>query len=112
MKKFILILFIACNANEKTIEVVNKQTYLNLMEQHYQIIDVRTPTEFDEGHIEKAINVDYKGANFIENISAFDKSKTLLIYCRSGNRSGKASIIMDSLGFTKIYDLEGGFMNW
>ena len=47
MKKFILILFIACTANEKTIEVVNKQTYLNLMEQHYQIIDVRTPTEFD-----------------------------------------------------------------
>ena len=112
MKKFILILFIACTANENTIEVVNKQTYLNLMEQQYQIIDVRTPIEFEQGHIEKAINVDYKEANFIEKISAFDKSKTLLIYCRSGNRSGKASKIMDSLGFTKIYDLEGGFMNW
>ena len=58
------------------------------------------------------MNIDFKAADFIENISALNKNKTLLIYCRSGNRSGKAAKIMDSLGFTKIYDLEGGFMNW
>ena len=72
----------------------------------------RTPNEFENGHIENAVNIDFKAADFIENISALNKNKTLLIYCRSGNRSGKAAKIMDSLGFTKIYDLEGGFMNW
>ncbi len=112
MKKFILILFIACAPNPNRVEVVGKETYLDLMEKQFQIIDVRTPTEYQEGHIDNALNVDFKSADFIKNISKFDKNKTLLIYCRSGNRSGRASKIMDSLGFTKIYDLEGGFMNW
>lgn len=112
MKKFILILFIACAPNPNRVEVVGKETYLDLMEKQFQIIDVRTPTEYQEGHIDNALNVDFKSADFIKNIFKFDRNKTLLIYCRSGNRSGRASKIMDSLGFTKIYDLEGGFMNW
>ena len=112
MKKFILILFIACAPNPNSVEVVGKETYLDLMEKQFQIIDVRTPTEYQEGHIDNALNVDFKSADFIKKISKFDRNKTLLIYCRSGNRSGRASKIMDSLGFTKIYDLEGGFMNW
>jgi len=112
MKKLILILFISCTQNTSFIEVVNKESYLELIKQNHQIIDVRTPNEFENGHIENAVNIDFKAADFIENISALNKNKTLLIYCRSGNRSGKAAKIMDSLGFTKIYDLEGGFMNW
>lgn len=112
MKKLILILFISCTQNTSFIEVVNKEAYLKLIKQNHQIIDVRTPNEFENGHIENAVNIDFKAADFIENISALNKNKTLLIYCRSGNRSGKAAKIMDSLGFTKIYDLEGGFMNW
>ena len=112
MKKLILILFISCTQNTSFIEVVNKEEYLELIKQNHQIIDVRTPNEFENGHIENAVNIDFKAADFIENISALNKNKTLLIYCRSGNRSGKAAKIMDSLGFTKIYDLEGGFMNW
>lgn len=112
MKKLILILFISCTQNTSFIEVVNKEAYLEFIKQNHQIIDVRTPNEFENGHIENAVNIDFKAADFIENISALNKNKTLLIYCRSGNRSGKAAKIMDSLGFTKIYDLEGGFMNW
>ncbi|MDB4128822.1 rhodanese-like domain-containing protein [Flavobacteriaceae bacterium] len=112
MKKHILILFISCTQNTSFIKVVNKEAYLELIKQNHQIIDVRTPNEFENGHIENAVNIDFKAADFIENISALNKNKTLLIYCRSGNRSGKAAKIMDSLGFTKIYDLEGGFMNW
>lgn len=112
MKKLVIILFIACSQNSNTIQLVNKGSYLKLIDQQFQIIDVRTPFEFSEGHIENAINVDYKGVDFIENISKFDKNKILLIYCRSGNRSGKASKIMDSIGFVKIYDLKGGYMNW
>ena len=112
MKKIILFLFVACAPFKNPIKVVDKKAYMNLIAKEYQIIDVRTPSEFKKGHIENAINVDFKAANFIENISFFDKNKTLLIYCRTGNRSGKASKLIDSIGFSKIYDLKGGFMNW
>ena len=69
MKKFILILFIACAPNPNRVEVVGKETYLDLMEKQFQIIDVRTPTEYQEGHIDNALNVDFKSADFIKNIS-------------------------------------------
>ena len=55
---------------------------------------------------------DFKSNSFINEISKLDKSKIYLIYCRSGNRSSKAATIMDSLGFKKTIDLEGGFLRW
>ena len=117
MKKvyiFYLIIFlvnISCVDNS-SIEVVNKTEYKGLVKKNYPIIDVRTPAEFWQGHIDNAINIDFKSNLFINEISKLDKSKTYLIYCRSGNRSLKAATIMDSLGFKKIIDLEGGFLKW
>jgi len=98
--------------NSSTIQVVEKNFYKNLIDKNIQIIDVRTLEEYEEGHIINAVNINYKSSDFIENISALDKKKPYLIYCKSGNRSEKASKIMDSLGFYKIYDLKGGFLNW
>ncbi len=102
---------ISCEDNSN-IEVVNKSEYKNLIKKNFPIIDVRTPAEFWEGHIDNAINIDFKSNSFINEISKLDKSKTYLIYCRSGNRSSKAATIMDSLGFKKTIDLEGGFLRW
>ena len=102
---------ISCEDNSN-IEVVNKSVYKNLIKKNFPIIDVRTPAEFWEGHIDNAINIDFKSNSFINEISKLDKSKTYLIYCRSGNRSSKAALIMDSLGFKKTIDLEGGFLRW
>ena len=70
------------------------------------LIDVRTPDEIAEsGTIEGATNIDFKAPNFKENVSALDKSKEYIIFCRSGNRSGQASQIMADLGFTNINNL-------
>ena len=70
------------------------------------LIDVRTPDEIKEtGSIEGATNIDFKAADFKENVSALDKSKEYIIFCRSGNRSGQASQIMADLGFTNINNL-------
>ncbi|MDG2372013.1 MAG: rhodanese-like domain-containing protein [Flavobacteriaceae bacterium] len=98
--------------NSSTIELVEKKFFKNLITENIQIIDVRTPKEYEEGHIINAVNINYKASDFIQEISDLDKKKPYLIYCKSGNRSEKATKIMDSLGFYKIYDLKGGFMNW
>jgi rhodanese-related sulfurtransferase len=76
------------------------------------VLDVRTPEEFAEGHLANAINIDFQSGNFEEEISKLDKSKTYAVYCRSGNRSGQAVKDMSDLGFTNIYDMDGGIIDW
>ncbi len=76
------------------------------------LIDVRTPEEFAKGHLEGAVNINFKKRTFPSYISAIAKDKPVLIYCRSGNRSAKAAFIMQTLGFKEIYDLTPGFKGW
>ena len=77
------------------------------------ILDVRTPEEIEEGYIPNAKNIDiYLGQEFLDELEKLDKSKNYYVYCRSGNRSGQACAIMNSIGIANTYNLEGGFMNW
>lgn len=66
------------------------------------VIDVRTPAEFAEGHLDGAINIDWQGATFADDIAQFDTAGTYVIYCRSGNRSGQAISAMTEMGFTDL----------
>lgn len=77
-----------------------------------QLVDVRTPKEYAEGHIEGAINIDFSDENFETLISEVDKTKPVAVYCGRGGRSGKCSAYMKKAGFTKIYDLDGGITEW
>ncbi|WP_299184646.1 rhodanese-like domain-containing protein [uncultured Aquimarina sp.] len=77
-----------------------------------QLVDVRTPQEYAEGHIEGAINIDFSDENFETLISEVDKTKPVAVYCGRGGRSGKCSAYMKKAGFTKIYDLDGGITEW
>jgi len=78
-----------------------------------QLIDVRTADEYKEGHIDDAINIDYfESDTFAEKFEQFNKDEPLYIYCRSGGRSGKSSKILIELGFSKVYDLKGGYLAW
>ena len=77
-----------------------------------QLVDVRTPEEYDAGHIEKAVNIDFLAEGFENAIQEIDKDRPVFIYCRSGGRSGQAARLMKELGFKKVYDLKGGFLNW
>lgn len=76
------------------------------------IIDIRTPQEFSEGHIDGAININFYDSNFMDQIAKFDKSQPIFIYCRSGNRTAVASKKAADFGFKEIYDLEGGILYW
>lgn len=76
------------------------------------ILDVRTPSEFAEGYIEGAQNIDFQSGNFENEIAALDKNVTYAVYCRSGNRSGQAAKIMHDAGFHDVYNLDGGVIDW
>ena len=78
----------------------------------FVIIDVRTPAEYTDGHIENAVLVDYNSADFREEISQYDRNKKYLIYCRTGRRSAGARDIMEELGFQYIYHMDGGITEW
>lgn len=77
-----------------------------------QLIDVRTPEEFAEGHIEGAKNINFHSNDFLSQFSKLDRNKPLYIYCKSGNRSGKAAKELSGMGFKKIIDLKGGYLAW
>ncbi len=78
----------------------------------FVVLDVRTPGEFSDGHIENAINVDYNSETFRKELEKLDKSKTYLMHCRSGNRSSKAIPTMEELGFLKVYHMDDGMNGW
>jgi rhodanese-related sulfurtransferase len=99
------------------IEDVSPLDALDLIQQNegnanFVIIDVRTPLEYAQGHIEGAINIDFRSSAFEETLKALDRDKAYFIYCASGNRSGQARDLMEGLDFTEVYNLAGGITAW
>lgn len=82
------------------------------MTKHYTIVDVRTAEEFAAGALPNAINISVTSLSFPLDVNALDKEKPVMIYCKSGSRSARAAIAMKALGFSTIYELEGGYMAW
>ncbi|MBA4277134.1 thioredoxin domain-containing protein [Flavobacterium sp.] len=77
-----------------------------------QIIDVRTPQEFASGHIDNAVNIDWLSDNFVANTQKLDKTKPVFLYCKTSNRSTQAAKKLEELGFTTIYNMKGGLLQW
>jgi rhodanese-related sulfurtransferase len=71
------------------------------------IIDVRTPSEFDEQHLDGAVNINLQADDFVDRISELDRNGSYAVYCRSGNRSAEAVAAMRTLGFTDVTDYGG-----
>ncbi len=76
------------------------------------IVDVRTSQEFAKGHLQNALNYNWNGNDFQNQISTLDKSKPVFVYCLSGGRSSSAADKMRSDGFIEVYELNGGIMKW
>ncbi len=68
------------------------------------IVDVRTPGEYAEGHLEGAVNIDVTASDFAENLAELDPGADYVVYCRSGNRSAQAAARMADAGFTSVQD--------
>ncbi|MCE3282971.1 MAG: Rhodanese-related sulfurtransferase [Chitinophagaceae bacterium] len=82
-------------------------------EKNAVILDVRTASEFTEGHLPSAINIDVlQKEAFTRYVSKLDKNATYLLYCRSGKRSATAVSIMKENGFTSVKHLVNGITGW
>lgn len=109
------VLFFSCNsinAQNNYTNISAEELAETLSKETIQLIDVRTPQEFSQGHIETSVNIDFLSENFNKNIEVLDKTKPVYVYCKSGRRSAKSTEAFKSAGFNKIYNLYGGFLNW
>ncbi len=82
-----------------------------IKQKEVELIDVRTVEEFNENYIEGAHNLIYD-EDFEEKVKHLDPSKTIVVYCQSGNRSQECTRLMQDFGFLKIIELEGGLEQW
>ena len=76
------------------------------------ILDVRTPEEFTEAHLDGATMIDFYLDDFDDRVADLDRDVPYLVYCRSGNRSGQTVAIMEELGFADVADVDGGIVSW
>ena len=77
-----------------------------------QLIDVRTPKEYNEGHLNGAKNLHIYDQNFITRLDSLDKDETVYVYCKAGGRSAEAVETLEGKGFKHIVELEGGMDAW
>ncbi len=116
---FLLLLLMACESNERL-------TFLNLDAEYFKerieeasldneetfLIDVRSYSDYIEGHIEGAINLDFEAEDFDTRLAELDKAAVYYVYCRTGNRSDKVMKIMKDSGFKNVLCLKSGITDW
>lgn len=76
------------------------------------VLDVRTPEEWAEQHIAGSTLIDFQAESFAEKVAALDKSKTYLLHCASGRRSGLAQKVLVDAGLSDVLHLDGGIQGW
>src|SRR5690554_74437 len=119
MKHFLLcslflITIFSCNDTKNgQINVVTAEEMQAILDlEEVQLVDVRTPEEFKNGHVKGAQNINFYSDTFEEDILKLDKSKPVILYCKSGVRSAACSEKLLEAGFVQVYDLKGGITQW
>jgi rhodanese-related sulfurtransferase len=95
----------ACGSSYKTID---SNEAMDLINNKAIVIDVRTSDEYNTGHIEDSINIPVDNINSIN----YGKDTTIIVYCATGMRSANAAQTLINLGYTNVYNLDGGLINW
>lgn len=104
----VLFLNLGCSQiKEKTITHVAQEELDRVV-----LVDVRTPKEYNAGHLENSLNIDWMGDSFKSEIEKIDKGDTIYLYCRSGKRSASATKYLDAMGYKNVYNLKGGYIAW
>ena len=117
MRVFFLIFisaFFSCstslNDTYQSIDIVELKEVINY--QDIIILDVRTAHETSKGYIPDATFIDYYDDKFVEKINLIDRKKSIYVYCKIGGRSKKVAENLHGMGFSEVYNLEGGFIKW
>ncbi|MDD6253145.1 MAG: rhodanese-like domain-containing protein [Candidatus Cryptobacteroides sp.] len=101
-----------CQAQSKFDTLDNKGFSEVLKDTTVQLVDVRTPAEYSEGHIPNALNINVMDEGFLSTaVSALSKDRAVAVYCRSGRRSKNAAALLAKEGY-KVVELNGGFLGW
>lgn len=76
------------------------------------LLDVRTPGEWDRGHLPEATFIDFYEPDFKDKVAELDKDQTYVVYCAVGGRSAQAANQMRDLGFKHVINMKGGIKDW
>jgi hypothetical protein len=106
------LLLAGCSSSPSAMDLSVTEFSAKAAESGVVTLDVRTPGEFAEGHIEGARLIDFQSGNFENEIATLDKNATYAVYCRSGNRSGQAVKVMQDAGFANVFNMNGGVIDW
>ncbi len=121
MKKIFITLFLipflftSCKGQtSKNIKTIAPKEFIAKINttKNAQIIDVRSPEEYNKQHLENAKNINWNGGNFEPQIQLLNKKTPIFVYCQAGGRSSKVVSKMSELGFTEIYEMQGGMTNY
>ena len=108
-----LIFIFSCELlSSPEINIISESDFIELQDSEYTLIDVRTQDEFDLGHINSAINLDFYSDTFKNNILSLPKNETIVLYCRTNNRSSKTATILQENGYRDILVIKGGITEW
>ncbi len=105
-------LLAGCSSSSSAIDLSVKEFSSKITESGVVTLDVRTPAEFAEGYIKGARLICFQSGSFENEIATLDKNATYAVYCRSGNRSGQAVKVMQDAGFTNVFNMNGGVIDW
>ena len=110
---FSLLLVYSCQIFESNeINEISDVRFIEIQDTDYILVDVRTAEEFESGHIQDAVNFDFYSESFDNDILTLDKSSSIILYCRTQNRSTKTANYLKENGYKQIIVLEGGITSW
>ena len=108
----LLLLFNGCsNSDQHSVEFISISEFINLSDD-FELIDVRTKSEYESGFIESASNIDFFSDTFESDVLSLNKNSKIILYCRTNNRSTKTANLLNKNGFKDISVIEGGITDW
>lgn len=107
-----LIMTVACTAQKTPDDVNAAQAEEMMKNEEVVVLDVRTPDEWNKGHLEGATHINFYDDNFEQEVAKLPKDKEYVVYCHSGGRSAKAVQMMKESGFEQVHNLQGGIIAW
>ena len=110
---FSLLLIYSCQIFESTeINLISDTQFIEIQNTEHILVDVRTIEEYESGHIQDAVNFDFYSESFQKEILSIDKRSSIILYCRTQNRSIKTANYLKENGYKEITVLEGGITSW
>ena len=110
---FSLLIVYSCQIFEPDeINEISDIQFTEIQDSDYILVDVRTAEEYESGHIQDAVNFDFYSESFQNDILTLDKNSSIILYCRTQNRSTKTANYLKENGYKEITVLEGGITSW